>query len=57
MDDPNEDPHFGLVDLIDVLLPELQRRDDSAFSHCLNRIIAENDDPEALTVVAFQSAV
>jgi hypothetical protein len=55
MDDLTEDA-AGLIDLTGVSLEELQSRTDSPFAHCLRRLISENDDPDALTVVAFQSA-
>jgi FXSXX-COOH protein len=57
MDARGNDEIFALIDLRGIPLDELQRRDDSPFVHCLRRITAENDDPDALTVVAFDSAV
>jgi len=50
-----EDESFELVDLAGVSLSDLLRQGDSAFTHCLRRIVADNDDADALTVVAFES--
>jgi FXSXX-COOH protein len=57
MDDGGEDTDVGLVDLTEVTLTELRLRDDSAFAKSLRRIVRENDDPHAVMVVGFQSAV
>jgi FXSXX-COOH protein len=57
MDDVSEAGNDGLVDLTGVSLADLQQRDDVPFLRSLERVIADNDDPDALTVVAFQSAV
>ena len=55
MDAHAADDGFELIDLAGIRLPDLMRLDDSPFAQCLRRIIEENDNPEALTVVAFQS--
>jgi hypothetical protein len=56
MDDLSEADTGGLVDLTGVSLTDLQERDDVPFIRSLERVIADNDDPDTLTV-AFQSSV
>jgi FXSXX-COOH protein len=57
MDDATDDYDHELLDITELPLAELLRRDDSAFSHCLRRIAAETEASTLTVVSGFQSAV
>jgi FXSXX-COOH protein len=57
MSDAARDIDTGLIDLTDVNLEELRKRDDRAFSQALRRIVLEIENDEIVYVSGFQSSI
>lgn len=57
MSDAARDIDTGLIDLTDVNLEELRKRDDPAFSQALRRIVLEIENDEIVYVSGFQSSI